>query len=336
MATVTYQPWRADIECESAEEFVQLLTPIDGLFQQGPTNGTWIFRGESGASYRLLPAAFRDKRRLWWSGNVVAAPLRTDDQQCAAELETLDRFFAIAARQGLRLPEDSFSLRHELERLRTGMDRLSESEFQAYSWPPSTILSLIALAQQYGVPTRALDWSWSSLTAAYFAVRYAKHDATTPVVVWAFNYSVRDMDIWLTSLYPAERALMIYSASGADIENLRAQQGLFMVYRQKVYMRSGEFCPVPYDELLIESLPSAIESPVLFRVKLAASESNRVLAVLAAAGVTGATLFPGYWGVMREFEEQQATKEETPHLPQNDTAKRVSGLIIDAFEKSGA
>src|SRR5213075_1147526 len=84
-----------------------------------PTRGLFIFRGVGNANHRLMPAAFRPDRELFLPPRYVQPPLRTVVGQCSAELNTLWRFFEIASRHGLRLPEDSQALRSELQQWRS-------------------------------------------------------------------------------------------------------------------------------------------------------------------------------------------------------------------------
>jgi hypothetical protein len=76
----------------------------------------------------------------------------------------------------LPLPEDSQQLRKELVIL-SGVDASTEfakrlSDGTAM-WPPDQLLSLLALAQHHGLPTRLMDWSVNAYIAAYFAASKA-------------------------------------------------------------------------------------------------------------------------------------------------------------------
>ena len=79
-------------------------------------------------------------------------------------------FFQFADAAGLPLPEDSRQLRNDLEDWLISFARMyrKDKDKHRLRWPPSNLLSIMALAQHYGVPTRLLDWSRSAHTASLF------------------------------------------------------------------------------------------------------------------------------------------------------------------------
>lgn len=143
----------------------------------------------------------------------------------------------------MRLPADSYQLRLKLDEWKR---KFSSREVGDYIWPPPEFYSLIALAQHHRVPTRALDWTWDPFVAAYFAAQGAVLDPPQSLVVWVFDYEVREIN----PLSP----LVTFSVSGADNENLRAQRGLFMLHSQNVTTAESLFEPQSYDRVLFRAI----------------------------------------------------------------------------------
>jgi len=274
-----------NIACDDASEFLSVLNPIGGVFSQSPVRRQYIFRGVGSDQYALLPSAFRDGLTSSFTA-----------RQCASEIATLRLFFDIAARHGIRLPEDSQTLRATLEDWQARLDNSYSTP--PFTWPPVDFYSLIGLAQHHGIATRALDWTWNPLTAAYFSAS-STVDAGR-VCVWACSYST-----FVAQRRSRGRAnrLVIFTAPGADNDNLRAQSGLFMLWSQTVRKPMVKFVPIPYDQLLVRSSREPLLAPALYRVTLPASQRHRMRQHLAAAGVTAGALFPGLWGVAREHRE---------------------------------
>lgn len=320
-----------EIRCETAAEFLAILDPMLGPFAQPTHLGGYVFRGLPSNQYSLLPSAYRPESTVRHQAAWVHPPLPTVSEQCVAEIETLRKFFDIAAREGITLPEDSQAMRSELDewqiRARAG------TADSPIVWPPRELWSLIALAQHYGIPTRALDWTWSSLTAAYFAVVNVDERSSGRLAVWVFSYLATLFDNALHLLYPGERPLILFSAPGAENKNLQAQRGLFMLERHRIVSRDEPFTPRPYENLMEVSVPSAEKKiPLAIRIDVPYAEAPRIRWLLSAAGVTAGRLFPGLWGVAREFNEERLIAVEAFGWPASDFAKQIQREVMKTLK----
>lgn len=315
-----------EIRCTSALQFLEVLDPIAGPFQHEAYGGNFLFRGVSSRRFKLLPTAFRSGILLPDAGENIASPCEYASDQCAAELNALRRFFDIAAREGIRLPEDSQYLRELLDEWHWKLS-FGNRRFQPFIWPPSSLFALIGLAQHYGIPTRALDWTRSSMTAAYFAARGAIATPAGRICVWVFNDIARQLQDF-SEPEPLRSPLIVFSAPGADNANLRAQRGVFMLFRQAVTANLEPFKPHTYDVLLRE-LYSVVEGGrALFKVTLPATQAATVLGMLAIAGISAGSLFPGLWGVAREYEEITLLHARKVTLPRREHLTTVETRLL--------
>jgi hypothetical protein len=269
---------------DDAEQF---LTDLLGI-GRGPNDwwrekGTYAFRGQANAAWPLLPKRFRDY------SNGESVP--TVAQQAAREFQETGRFFALADEHGLQIPGDSQSLRLSI----TEMYRPSDE------WPDPQFWSLLALAQHYGFSTRFLDWSRSARVAAYFAASEAARNADrnrTDLAVWVLDLSEfnglraypngdarrRSLPFWLVT------------APGYSNPNLAAQRGCFTLYRPEV---QGPDLPLDTRPL------DAVYSRGMAKLTLRIEEAPRLLWLLRRDGVTAASIFPGYGGVVSALEDQR-------------------------------
>lgn len=289
-----------DVRCSSGYEFLHLLDPLEGLFH----SSTYIFRGVSSKQHELLPSAHREGVRLLTPNNVaVYGPLDTLRKQCGAEFYTIDRFFRIVSRHGIRMPEDTYVLREELDRWSVRFQQNTAEPYADAVWPSPQLYSLIALAQHHGVPTRALDWTYDAFVAAYFAARAALDADSGCIAVWALDDLHRQVERVIDG--KSSRSLQVFTVSGAENANLRAQRGLFMLHPQLLTDPWKPFGPRRYDFLLRESLPLTQRSIQFIRILLDVSLAKEVLSLLAVAGVTRGALHPGLAGAAEEFKDEQ-------------------------------
>lgn len=292
------------IECNSAEEFVDTLSPIGDTFKKYPPNAPLLFRGHSDDSYRLIPKALRVDRPL---SKLTGHDCNSYESQVLAEKESLIEFFLLADKRGLPLPEDSQRFRSLLEYYKNERGEINICKpLGDTRWPNKDLLSLIALAQHYGLPTRLLDWTKNVYVAAYFAAEKAsspERKKDGKLAVWCFHYpamgAIDPLNWW-------SEPIVIVTAPSASNLNLKAQQGVFTMVNFPI-TESQHADRLPLDKVLERAAQRShgnAKSAELFCLTLPQREAPRLLWLLAKMDITASTVYPGYSGVVMELEQR--------------------------------
>jgi hypothetical protein len=322
---VAHQTPVQHIQCASADDFLEAISPrsahLSGAVDRWPH--FFVYRGHANDRWPLIPKALRLGQRIlhgeWGSVREIAAcpgaksvgnffyenGKKKDgvwgvNEQIYAEWTMLKEFFDFADRSGLPLPEDSQQVRQLL--LET---RLILEPNKVEGWPRSEFLSLLALGQHYELPTRLLDWTRSSLVAAYFAAEEAarrhkegdKDFDATHLSVWAFNKVKSDSNLPFRKKQPPSIEFVIPPAAGNP--NLHAQRGLFTLFRPD---RLADVDRRPIDEILLES---QLHGDELLHFTLLVSEASELLRLLSYREITAATVYPGYGGAAKAVFEKR-------------------------------
>jgi hypothetical protein len=274
-------------DLEAAEELLQYLSPQSECWQPDPS--VWIFRGQASMEWELKARAHRGKHEFNGFGleDELNTPGVSDEIRCQiAEVELLRRFRSALDEAGLPIPSESAAIDGRSVEIRYPNE------------PPESAIPLLALAQHHGIPTSLLDWSRHSYKAAYFAAVDAAAAVAKDgrLAIWALR-----TDIFSRNVHPLGAKLRLLVAPAASNPNLNAQAGLFTQVRGGE-TRSVDDCA---RRLYVETngLSGAVPVPWMRRITLPRDSAPRLLRLLSYFSIGGASMFPGYDGVVRRLRE---------------------------------
>lgn len=262
----------------TAAEFWSLLSPEKPLF---PPPCKLLYRGQSDDRWHLTPGILR------------RGMSSTADFQVFKEWAYIETFVRHCDSIGLSVPNDSPAFREAF----LNQNSPKGPGGGASEWPPTELHPLMALAQHYRLPTRLLDWSTRAYVAAYFAISDALANNPAP---GAERLAVWILDIERRALF---HELKVITVPGGNNANLAAQSGRFTLLIQE----GGRGTPFRGEMALDLYFAAQSLPPPLKKVTLPISEAPAALNLCSLYGVTGATLFPDYYGAARATEDALST-----------------------------
>ena len=228
-----------------------------------------------------------------------------NELQNEKEVYILQKFFNYADKCGLKVNANNFTreLIHPLSPIRPELNEIF------YDYP-----EIISLAQHYGLPTKALDWSYDYKVSLYFAVKDVLSNSNPQnCVLWALNYKLFENKL-TNNEYIIN--LNLYRPEYNTNPNLTAQKGLFTFLNHYV----GNY-ESPLDEIISEELKYDLSerikgekynrhiitvppslSPndtILYKLTIPKELKAEILKELYLEGYSEEYLFPGYNGVSK-------------------------------------
>lgn len=249
------------VETYEITSYDELIEIIHGKKFLPDLRKNYIFRGVKCESYDLTPSSLRNHKSTgkhiidefiedsnfhnYYHKSLSDANEFTSNHQLdqtnlhlEKEIHVLFEFFKKADKSGLKLPPIS----HFRENLHKNHDKTLEENKYYLNIPD--FYEVISLAQHYGIPTRALDWTYDYKVAMYFATvgLLDEKENNADCVLWALNYRIFE-DNYSNHIPPSpyyKFPLVFYRPEYNKNPNLNAQKGLFLIWKYFKFLESGD------------------------------------------------------------------------------------------------
>jgi hypothetical protein len=227
------------LNISSAEDLLatlRLSNPIWNISLPGNTDWVnrevWGFRGQSDATWSLIPSAFRKSATVGFRPSSKPPALTSYDQQ-NQERRALNDFLFFADRLGLEVPGDGPYFRFP-------QFPGHPQKLDLRAWPWEAVLEALAVAQHHGVPTRLIDFTYDPLVAAFFAgydvweklgrpsYKETLHEEKM-IAVWAVNLPLIYSSVGAYSRANQISRVILVTAPRAKNSYLHNQEGFFLI-----------------------------------------------------------------------------------------------------------
>lgn len=158
-----------------------------------------------------------------------------------------------------------------------------------------TDLELMCIARHHSIPTKLLDWTYSPLVAAYFAVAKTKK---ADAIIYCFNIHDKEYLSAENTINPFNLICdIMFFDPGTLIPRNISQSGLFSIHKEH---------EKPFEESLIKdpNNPLAIASPAsddIYTITIKESYRDTLLRELSIYNMHEGTLFPDLDGLGRRM-----------------------------------
>jgi hypothetical protein len=197
----------------------------------------------------------------------------------------LHEFIRVCDSVGLTIPNDSVEFRSYFD-----MSNIMKIHgINNKTWPDDNVVSLMALAQHHGVPTRLLDWTYNPYIACYFAAASAVVEQHESERIALFGIDLNRID---------KNCLKKVKVPTSISANLSAQKSLFLLVENNGF-RGETFT----QDVSLESKLVANDKSILKKVTLPNALAGELLIRCNKFGFSSASIFPGYDGAGKAVTE---------------------------------
>ncbi|MDO6763700.1 FRG domain-containing protein [Agarivorans sp. 1_MG-2023] len=329
------------IVSKSVKSFISKISPMSTTLNNNSFS-EFIFRGQGNSNWALMPSAFRKSAKFPFNGSVCTGPMKTYREQREVEWSMLRDFLLEVNRNGHHLPEEQLLYRL-IDRYKN-IDELSKITRLETSWPSNDYYSMLALAQHYGLPTRLMDWSYSSLVAAYFAAKgcltlQKDGKRVKSLSVFALNKRcsllsspsmLKDIHLLSEDLNSSSTPIVTYHTVESPTyfnQNLLSQRGIFLCCTEYGNIKNESFEPVSLNEYLkaklaeetammeedrtysmLRKLSDVMGGEIGYEFRLSAKYAGELLRELDRLFINSSTMFPGISGCVATMYDRHSSK----------------------------
>lgn len=323
---MSYEDYVEEITIEGVEDLFDYIT---GRKNIPDLREDFIFRGVKSSKYELIPSSLRKDDDGEFEIDKYLKGAFPDIRVLKENIVLFD-FLEMADKQGFKIPIPQKFREFFHKYVKSYRDYVFEP------WPEYDYFEAISLAQHYGIPTCALDWSYDYKVALYFSVIGVLEDKhkNDDCVLWAFNHKTfescrgsiknsKNVSLWINDNIP----VVSYRPAYNDNPNLNAQKGLFTFVIQKPLF----FSVKSLDQLISDELNNCVkkeisgatrfekgstlislnnDEKVFYKFIIPQDSKAEILNDLYKEGYTEERIFPGYDSIAKSIKNRVKLDEE--------------------------